>query len=91
MVCSTNVDGANIGTFTPDQLAREVDSGGLTDEGVGVAASHDALWRILLHSCANDLWIAFLRQRFRPCDSAEEESERFGEGEMEGRKKGDVP
>jgi hypothetical protein len=92
MICSTNIDGANTGTLTPDQLgSREVDGVGLADEGAGEAATHDALWRILLHSCANDFWFAFLRHHFRPCVSAEEDSEPFGEGEMEAKKKGDVP
>jgi hypothetical protein len=69
----------------------ETRCGGLVGDETGVAEPHELRRSIESHSTVIDRWAVFFRHCFKHRDSAEEESDRFGEGEMEEGKKDDSP
>jgi hypothetical protein len=88
IACSIKVVGASTGNFMSDQLPMESRSGGLVGDETGVEEPQ-VLWRSIdSHSALIDRREAFFRHCFKQRDSADEDSDRFGEGEMEGGKKG---
>jgi hypothetical protein len=91
IACSTKVVGGSTGILTPAQLPMEARCDGLLGDGTGVAIPHELRRRIESHSIVIDRWAVFFCHCFKHRDSAEEESDRFGEGEMEEGKKEDSP
>jgi hypothetical protein len=85
------VDGASTGSLRFVRLPMETRSGEIDGDETGDADSHERRRVIVSHSAAIDRREAFFRHCFKHRDSAEEESDRFGEGETEGRKKGELP
>jgi hypothetical protein len=66
----------------------ETCSGGLAGEETGVGDPQVLCRSIDSQTALSDRREAFFHHCFKQLDSADEESDRFGEGEMEGRKKG---
>jgi hypothetical protein len=91
IACSMKVVGASTGNLMSAQLPMETRCGGLVRDETGVAEPHELRRSIESHSTAIDRWAVFFRHCFKHRDSAEEESDRFGEGEMEEGKKEDSP
>jgi hypothetical protein len=85
------VDGASTGNLMFARLPMVTRSGEIDGDETGVAESHERRRNIESHSTSIDRRVAFFRHCFKHRDSAEEDSDRFGEGDMEGRKKEDSP
>jgi hypothetical protein len=85
------VDGASTGNLMFARLPMETRSGEIVGDETVVADSHERRRVMDSHSTSIDRREAFFRHCFKQCDSAEEDSDRFGEGDMEGRKKEDSP
>jgi hypothetical protein len=88
IACSIKVVGASTGNFMSDQLPMETRIGGLVGDETG-DEEPQVLWRSIdSHSALIVRREAFFRHCFKQRDSADEESDRFGEGGKEGGKKG---
>jgi hypothetical protein len=83
IACSSKVVGASTGSLMSVHLPMEARSGGIVGDETGDGVSKGQWRSIASHFAFSDRMDVFFRHCFRHRDSADEESDRFGEGEME--------
>jgi hypothetical protein len=91
IACSIKVVGAITGSLMSVHLPMEARSGGIVGDETGDDEPNEQWRSIDSHSALSDRRDVFFRHCFRQRDSADEESDRFGEGEMEEGQRGKSP